>query len=54
VEALRRALTRVATDKAFRDAARPRTRELARGHTPAAWADAVARLARSLVDAESG
>jgi glycosyltransferase involved in cell wall biosynthesis len=46
VEALREALTRVATDEAFRERARPRTLELARGHTPAAWADAVAELAR--------
>src|SRR5206468_2594937 len=34
VEALRRALTRVATDESFRERARPRTLELARGHTP--------------------
>jgi glycosyltransferase involved in cell wall biosynthesis len=46
VEALRAALTRVATDEAFRERARPRTLELARGHTPDAWADAVAELAR--------
>jgi glycosyltransferase involved in cell wall biosynthesis len=48
VEALRRALTRVATDEAFRERARPRTLELARGHTPEAWAEAVTGLARSL------
>jgi glycosyltransferase involved in cell wall biosynthesis len=48
VEALRRALTRVATDEAFRERARPRTLELARGHTPEAWAAAVANLARAL------
>jgi glycosyltransferase involved in cell wall biosynthesis len=46
VEALRRALTRVATDDGFRERARPRTLELARGYTPDAWADAVAELAR--------
>jgi glycosyltransferase involved in cell wall biosynthesis len=46
VEALRRALTRVATDEAFRERARPRTLELARGYTPEAWAGAVAQLAR--------
>jgi glycosyltransferase involved in cell wall biosynthesis len=46
VEALRRALTRVATDEAFRERARPRTLELARGYTPEAWAEAVAQLAR--------
>jgi glycosyltransferase involved in cell wall biosynthesis len=55
VEALRRALTRVATDEAFRERARPKTLELARGHTPEAWAGAVAALARSLeAVAESG
>jgi glycosyltransferase involved in cell wall biosynthesis len=48
VEALRRALTRVATDESFRERARPRTRELARGYTPEAWADAVAQLARRI------
>jgi glycosyltransferase involved in cell wall biosynthesis len=48
VEALRRALTRVATDESFRARARPRTLELARGHTPEAWADAVAELARRI------
>ena len=48
VEALRAALTRVATDSAFRERARPRTLELARSHTPEAWAEAVARLARAL------
>jgi glycosyltransferase involved in cell wall biosynthesis len=48
VEALRAALVRVATDEAFRESARPRTLELARGHTPEAWAEAVARLARRL------
>jgi glycosyltransferase involved in cell wall biosynthesis len=49
VEALRAALTRVATDPAFRERARPRTLELARSHTPEAWAEAVAELARALV-----
>jgi glycosyltransferase involved in cell wall biosynthesis len=48
VEALRTALVRVATDDAFRERARPRTLELARGYTPEAWADAVAGLARRL------
>jgi glycosyltransferase involved in cell wall biosynthesis len=48
VEALRAALTRVATDEAFRERARPRTLELARGYTPEAWAQAVAALAREL------
>jgi glycosyltransferase involved in cell wall biosynthesis len=48
VEALRAALLRVATDEAFRERARPRTLELARGYTPEAWADAVAGLARRL------
>jgi glycosyltransferase involved in cell wall biosynthesis len=49
VAALRAALTRVATDESFRERARPRTLELARGHTPDAWAAAVAALARGLV-----
>jgi glycosyltransferase involved in cell wall biosynthesis len=48
VEALRAALVRVATDDAFRERARPRTLELARGYTPEAWAEAVAGLARRL------
>ena len=54
VEALRAALTRVATDSAFRERARPRTLELARGHTPEAWAEAVAQLARALAVPKSG
>jgi len=54
VEALRDALVRVATDPAFRERARHRTLELARGHTPEAWADAVARLARRITVGESG
>ena len=53
VEALRRALTRVATDATFRERARPRTLELARGHTPEAWAEAVAQLARALTVTKS-
>ena len=48
VDALRAALVRVATDDAFRERARPRTLELARGYTPEAWAEAVAGLARRL------
>jgi hypothetical protein len=48
VEALRAALVRVATDDAFRERARPRTLELARGYTPEAWAESAARLARFL------
>ena len=48
VEALRAALVRVATDEGFRERARPRTLELARGYTPEAWAESVARLARFL------
>ena len=54
VEALRAALTRVATDSAFRERARPRTLELARGHTPEAWAEAVAQLGRALGVGKSG
>ena len=53
VEALRGALTRVAVDEAFRDRARARTLELARGHTPEAWAEAVADLGRGLVDSRA-
>ena len=49
VEALRAALVRVATDDGFREHARPRTLELARGYTPEAWAESVARLARLLI-----
>ena len=45
VEALRAALVRVATDESFRERARPRTLELARGYTPEAWAESVVRLA---------
>lgn len=45
VEALRAALVRVAEDEAFRAAASARTRELAAGYTPEAWAVAVAELA---------
>jgi glycosyltransferase involved in cell wall biosynthesis len=48
VEALRAALVRVAADDGFRERARPRTLELARGYTPEAWASAVAGLARRL------
>jgi glycosyltransferase involved in cell wall biosynthesis len=50
VEALRRALRRVATDERFRERARTRTLELTRGHTPTAWAGAVGSLAQRLVD----
>jgi glycosyltransferase involved in cell wall biosynthesis len=53
VEALRAALTRVAADPGFRERARPRTLELARGHTPEAWAEAVVQLARSLAVGKS-
>ena len=49
VDALRAALVRVATDDGFREHARPRTLELARGYTPEAWAESVARLARLLI-----
>jgi glycosyltransferase involved in cell wall biosynthesis len=49
VGALRAALTRVAVDHAWRARAGERTLELARGSTPAAWADAVANLARTLL-----
>ena len=46
VEALRTALVRVAGDEAWREQAGSRTRELAAGYTPDAWAAAVAGLAR--------
>ncbi|MFN2468603.1 MAG: glycosyltransferase family 4 protein [Gaiellaceae bacterium] len=46
--ALREALRRVADDERWRARAVRRTLELARGHTPEAWADAVASLARRL------
>jgi hypothetical protein len=49
VRALQAALTRVATNEAFREQARPRTLELASGYTPEAWAEAVAGLARALL-----
>ena len=45
VEALRDRLTRLADDPALRAGAGARSRELARGFTPEAWADGVARLA---------
>lgn len=48
VEALQGALERVAADAAWRERARPRTLELAAGHTPEAWAAAVAGLVRRL------
>jgi glycosyltransferase involved in cell wall biosynthesis len=48
-QGLRAALARVAGDAAFRTSAGARSRELARGYTPEAWAAAVARLARDLV-----
>jgi glycosyltransferase involved in cell wall biosynthesis len=49
--ALRQALTRVAEDPAWREAARVRTLELAAGFTPEAWADAVERLVQRLLSA---
>ncbi|HYZ78976.1 MAG TPA: glycosyltransferase family 4 protein [Gaiellaceae bacterium] len=49
VEALRAALTRVAEDGEFRKRARARTFELAAGHTPEAWAESVAAVARRLL-----
>lgn len=49
VEALRAALVRVAEDEEWRACAGRRTRELAAGYTPEAWADAVARIAEALV-----
>jgi glycosyltransferase involved in cell wall biosynthesis len=49
VAALREALRRLVDDQAFRAAAGARSRELAARFTPAAWADAVARVARELV-----
>ena len=54
VHALRRALVRVAQDEAFRERARERTLELSEGHTPEAWAAAVAELARRLAAEVSG
>jgi len=48
VEALREALVRVAADAGWREAAARRTRELAAGYTPEAWASSVAGLAASL------
>ena len=48
VEALRAALTTVATDAAFRARAGARSRELAAAATPEAWAAAVAGTARKL------
>ena len=45
VGALHDALVNAATDPAWRDRARARTLELARGYTPEAWAQAVANLA---------
>jgi glycosyltransferase involved in cell wall biosynthesis len=50
VDALRAALTRVATDPAWRARACARTSRLAQEFTPQAWADAVANLARTLLD----
>jgi glycosyltransferase involved in cell wall biosynthesis len=47
--ALADALRRVLEDDAFRARAGARSRELAQQFTPAAWADAVERLARELV-----
>ena len=48
VEALRAALTHVATDEVFRERARPRTLELASGYRAEVWAEVVAGLARRL------
>ena len=45
VAALRERLTRLAADAELRASAGARSRELARGFTPEAWADGVARLA---------
>lgn len=50
VEALGRALARVATDGRFREHAHARTLELTRHYTPRAWAEAVASLARRLTN----
>jgi glycosyltransferase involved in cell wall biosynthesis len=50
IDALRAALTRVATDPAWRARAGARTSRLAQEFTPQAWADAVANLARTLLD----
>jgi len=49
VEALRGALERVAADADWREAASRRTRELAAGYTPEAWAMGVETLCRTLV-----
>ncbi len=48
---LREALSRVAEDPGWREAARGRTLELARGFTPEAWAEAVERLSQRLAAA---
>jgi glycosyltransferase involved in cell wall biosynthesis len=45
VAVLRARLTRFAEDPAFRASAGARSRELARGFTPEAWAEGVATLA---------
>jgi glycosyltransferase involved in cell wall biosynthesis len=45
VRALREALQRVVEDAAWRERAGARTRQLAAGYTPEAWAEAVAALA---------
>jgi glycosyltransferase involved in cell wall biosynthesis len=47
--ALHDALVRAAADPAWRERARIRTLELARGYTPEAWAEAVANLAVKIV-----
>jgi glycosyltransferase involved in cell wall biosynthesis len=49
VAALHEALVKAAADPAWRERARGRTLELARGYTPAAWAQAVANLAVKIV-----
>jgi glycosyltransferase involved in cell wall biosynthesis len=46
VEALQAVLARVEHNRTWRESAGARTHELAAGHTPDAWAEAVAHLAR--------
>lgn len=53
VAALRSALERVGGDEAWRERARARTLELARGFTPEAWADRVEELVRRLYEERS-
>lgn len=49
IDALHDALVKAAADPAWRERARSRTLELARGYTPEAWAQAVANLAVKIV-----